>query len=43
MKSFKEKQQACYQLWKEWLSPNGFYRNLYRHFEKSYFYDLILA
>jgi len=30
-RAFKEKQQACYQLWKEWLSPNGFYSNLYRY------------
>lgn len=29
--AFKEKQQACYQLWKDWLSPNGFYSNLYRY------------
>ncbi len=30
---FVELQHECRRLWKEWLSPEGFYANLYRHFQ----------
>ena len=30
---FKDRQRACRQLWLEWLSPYGFFKNLRRYFE----------
>lgn len=30
---FAERQQECYQLWKKWLSPEGFYSNFHLHFD----------
>ncbi|MBE7382487.1 MAG: exostosin family protein [Leptolyngbya sp. SIO1E4] len=32
---FIDLQYNCRKLWKEWLSPEGFYSNLYRHFGLS--------
>ena len=29
---FVQLQKECHQLWKNWLSPEGFYSNFYRHF-----------
>ena len=31
-KEFIDLQHECRKLWKEWLSPEGFFNNLYRHF-----------
>jgi hypothetical protein len=31
--AFLERQQACRQLWLDWLSPEGFFRNLHRHLQ----------
>lgn len=30
---FQDLQRECRQLWLEWLSPQGFFKNFYRHFE----------
>lgn len=30
---FRERQQQCRNLWKEWLSPEGFYSKFYLHFQ----------
>jgi len=30
---FQDLQRACRQLWVEWLSPQGFFKNFYRHFQ----------
>lgn len=30
---FMEMQTKCRHIWCEWLSPDGFYKNLYRHFQ----------
>jgi Exostosin family len=30
---FRELQHACRELWQNWLSPEGYFANLYRHFE----------
>lgn len=32
---FKDRQRACRQLWLEWLSPYGFFKNLRRYFERG--------
>lgn len=32
---FVELQYECRKLWKEWLSPEGFFANFYRHFQGS--------
>lgn len=32
--SFRDLQAACRQLWLDWLSPQGFFANLYRYFER---------
>jgi hypothetical protein len=32
---FEELQKACRRLWLEWLSPEGFFRNFYRHFGRQ--------
>lgn len=29
---FEERQRACRRLWSEWLSPDGFFKNLRRYF-----------
>lgn len=31
--TFQELQRACRRLWEEWLCPEGFFANFYRHFE----------
>jgi hypothetical protein len=28
---FEERQRACRKLWEDWVSPEGFFRNLHRH------------
>lgn len=33
---FVELQHACRKLWEEWLSPEGFFANFYRHFEGNH-------
>ena len=30
---FRDLQVGCRQLWEKWLSPEGFFRNFYRHFQ----------
>jgi hypothetical protein len=32
---FLDLQRACRELWLEWLSPHGFFRNFHRHFDPS--------
>lgn len=32
---FIDLQYQCRQLWKQWLSPEGFFANFYRHFHRS--------
>lgn len=29
---FRQLQQTCREIWEEWLSPQGFFKNFYRHF-----------
>ena len=33
--AFLERQSRLRQLWEEWLSPDGFFRNFHRHFESG--------
>ncbi len=32
---FEARQRACRELWEEWFSPLGFFKNLYRHFDPA--------
>lgn len=33
--AFIEKQKACNELWEKWLSPHGYFDNLYRYLQKD--------
>jgi len=33
---FEDLQHECRRIWEQWLSPEGFFANFYRHFQKLY-------